>query len=130
MKRLVLTSSSPGGTFFSSASVLIEPMHLRQDMSRPRHVYAMGNGMLRTDTVMDIYINSALNQSCPFQSTKGSDYAIRKDGSVKFRANSRSTGPVHISSTRRLAPLALNRMSLRGGHFAAVLKEFATILVT
>ena len=29
-----------------------------------------------------------------------------------------------------MVPLALNHLGLRGGHFQAVLKEFATILVT
>ena len=33
-------------------------------------------------------------------------------------------------ATRRLIPLALNHMGLRGGHFQAMWKEFATILVT
>ena len=82
------------------------------------------------DTVMDIVITSALKQTCLLQSTKGSDYAIRKAESVKFRAESRSTGLIQSSSTRRLVPLALNHLGLRGGHFAAVLREFATILVT
>ena len=130
VKRLVFTSSSPGGNAFPSASVLIEPMHLRYDMSRPGDVYAVGNGMHRKGIVMDIVITSALKQSCLLQSIKGSDYAIRKADSVKFRADDRSTGPIQSSSTRRLVPLALKHLGLRGGHFAEVLKEFATILVT
>jgi hypothetical protein len=79
---------------------------------------------------MDIVITSALKQSCLLQATKGSDYAIRRAESVKFRADARSTGPIQSSSTRRLVLLALNHLGLRGGHFTAVLKEFATILVT
>ena len=55
---------------------------------------------------------------------------MRTTESVKFRVDARSTGPIQTSSTRRLVPLALNQMGLRGGHFSAVLKEFATILVT
>jgi hypothetical protein len=86
--------------------------------------------MHRKDTVMDIVITSALKQSCLLQSTKGSDYAIRKVETVKFKADARSSGPIQSSSTRRLVPLALNHLGLRGGHFQAVLKEFATILVT
>jgi hypothetical protein len=86
--------------------------------------------MHRKDTVMAIVITSAIKQSCLLQSTKGSDYAIRKAEFVKFRADARSTGPIQSSSTRRLVPLALNHMGLRGGHFATVLKEFATIMVT
>ena len=82
------------------------------------------------DTVMYIVITSALKQPCLLQSLKGSDYAIRKAESVKFKTYARSSGPIHTSSTRRLVPLALNHLGLRGGHFEAVLKEFATILVT
>jgi hypothetical protein len=130
VKRLVLTSSSPGGSVFPSSFVLIEPRHLRQDRSRPGDIYAVPNGMHRKDTVMDIVIVSALKQSCLLQSIKGSDYAIRKVESVKFRADARSTGPIQSSSTRRQVPLALNHLGLRGGHFSAFLKEFATILVT
>ena len=79
---------------------------------------------------MDVVITSALKQSCLLQATKGSDYAIRRAESAKFRADARSVGPIQSSSTRRLVPLALNHLGLRGGHFNAVLKEFATILVT
>ncbi len=63
VKRLVLTSSSPDGSVFPAASVLIEPRHLRQDKSRPGDVYAIANGMHTDDSVMDIIITSALN-SC------------------------------------------------------------------
>jgi hypothetical protein len=79
---------------------------------------------------MDVVITSALKQSCLLQATKGFDYAIRKVESAKFMANARSTGPIQSSSTRRLVTLALNHLGLRGSHFNAVLKEFATILVT
>jgi hypothetical protein len=60
MKRLFLTSSSPGGSVFSSASVLIEPMHLRQDMSRPGDVYDVRSGMHMKNGVINILITSAL----------------------------------------------------------------------
>jgi len=129
VKRLVLTSYSPVGNVFPLSSVLIEPMHLRHDRSRPGDVYDVGNGMHRKDTVMDIVITSAMKQSCLLQSTKGSDYAIHKSESVKFRADVRFTGPIQSYSSCRLIQLALNQMGLRGGHFAAVLKEFATILM-
>ncbi len=62
--------------------------------------------------------------------TNGSDYVIRVVESVKFRADARSSGPIQSSATRRLIPLALNHMGLRGGHFQAMMKEFATILVS
>ena len=86
--------------------------------------------MQRKDTLIDIVITSTLKQSCLLQSIKGSGYAIRKAESVKFRADARFTGPIQSSSIRRLVPLALDHVGLRGGHFAAVRKEFATILVT
>jgi hypothetical protein len=86
--------------------------------------------MHRKDTVMDIVITSALKHSCLFNATKGSDYVIRAAESVKFRADARSSGPIQSSATRRLIPLALNHMGLRGAHFQAMLMEFATILVT
>ena len=79
---------------------------------------------------MDVVITSALKQSCLLQATKGSDYALRRAKSVKFRADARSIGPIQSSSTRHLMLLALNHLGVRGGHFNAVLKEFATILVT
>jgi hypothetical protein len=99
-------------------------------MSRPGDVYAIGNGMHRKDTVMDIVVTSALKHSCLIHATKGSDYVIRDAESVKFKANTRSTSPIQSSATRRLIPLALNHMGLRGGHFQAMLREFAIILVT
>ena len=60
VNRMVMTSSSHGGSVFPAASVLIEPMHLRRDRSRPGDVYAIGNGMHMKDTFMDIVITSAL----------------------------------------------------------------------
>ncbi len=60
VKRLVLTSFSPGGRVFPAAYVLIEPQHLRQDKSRHGDIYAIGNGLHRKDVVMDVVITSVL----------------------------------------------------------------------
>ena len=79
---------------------------------------------------MDIVVTSALKHSCLINAVNGSDYVIRAAESLKFRADARSTSPIHSSATRRLIPLALNHTGLRGGHFQAMMKEFATILVT
>ena len=79
---------------------------------------------------MDIIITSVLKQSCLSNASKGSDYVLHVVESVKLRKDARSAGPIQSSATRRLIPLALNHMGLRGGHFQAILKEFATILVT
>ena len=49
--------------------------------------------MHKKDTVMNIVITSAIKQTCLLQSSKDSDYAIRKAKSVKFRADARSTAP-------------------------------------
>ena len=92
--RLVLTSSSPGGSVFPAAWVFIEPRHLRQDRSRPGDVYAIGNGMRRKDSVMDIIITSALKQTCLTHASKGSDHVIRAAESVKFRKDARSLGSI------------------------------------
>ena len=86
--------------------------------------------MHRKDSVMGMIVTSALKQSCLTHASKGSDYVIRAAEFVKFRAYARSMGSIQSSATRRLIPLALNHMGLRGGHFQAMLKEFATILVT
>ena len=79
---------------------------------------------------MNLIVTCALIQSCLTNASKGSNYVIRAAESVKFTADARSTGPIYSSATRRLIPLALNHMGLRGGHFQAMLKEFATIMVT
>ena len=39
-------------------------------------------------------------------------------------------GPIKYNSTKRFIPLAMNHFGLRGGHFNAVLKKFASLLVT
>jgi hypothetical protein len=130
VKRLVLTSFTPGGSVYPAAYVLIEPQHLPQDRSRPGDTYAIGNGLHRKDVVMDVVITSVLKQSCLSNVAKGSDYVLRTVEVVKFRKVSRSTSPIRYSATRRLVPLAINNLGLCGGHFQALLKEFATTLVT
>jgi hypothetical protein len=130
VKRLVLTSFSPGGSVFPAVSVLIEPQHLRQDRSRPGDIYAIGNGLQRKDVVMDVVITSVLKQSCLSNASKVSDYVLRTAEAIKFKKDARSTCPIQSSATRRLVPLAINHLGLRGGHFQALLKEFATIPVT
>jgi len=79
---------------------------------------------------MDVIITSVLKKSCLSNASKGSDFVLRAAEVVKFRKDARSSGPILSSTTRRLIPLALNHLGLRGGHFRAMLKEFATILVT
>jgi len=121
VKRLVLTSFSPGGCVFPAASILIEPKHLRQDRSRPGDIYAIGNGLHRKDVVMDVVITSFLKQSCLSNASKGSEYVLRTAKAIKFRKNARSTGPIQSSATRCLVPLAINHLGLSGGHFQALL---------
>ena len=72
VKRLVLTSFSPGGSVFPVASVLIEPQHLRQDRSHPGDIYAIGIVLHMKDMVMDVVITSVLKQSCLSNTAKGS----------------------------------------------------------
>jgi hypothetical protein len=130
VKRLVPMFFSPGGSVFPAASVLIEQLHFRRDRSRPGDVYATGNEVHRKDSVMDTIVTSVLKQSCLTHAAKGSDYVLCAAEFVKFRKDARSSGPIQSSATRRLIPLALNHLGLRGGHFQAMIKEFATILVT
>jgi len=108
----------PNGT---NNTILYCPDLRHQDRSRPGDVYAIGNGMHMKDIVMDFVVTSALKHARLIHATKGSDCVIRAVESVKFRADARSTGPIRSSATRRLIPLALNQMGLRGGHFQAML---------
>jgi len=130
MQRLVLSCPDPAGCAFPKASILIEPANLRQDKSRPGDIYAVGAGLYRKDTVMDVVITSVMQRSCLSNTSKSSDYAIRRVESEKFRKDARSVGPIQSSSTKRFVPLALNHLGMRGGHFNAVLNEYATTLVT
>ena len=47
---------------------------------------------------------------------------------MKFRKDARSSGPVQFSATKRIIPLAMNHFGLRGEHFNAALKEFASLI--
>jgi hypothetical protein len=82
------------------------------------------------DTAMDLVIASGLTQSCLSSSSKSSDFVLKGAERAKFMKDKRSVNPISSSSTLRLVPLALNHMGLRGPHFQALLKEFASILVT
>ena len=130
MQRLVLSCPDPASSAFPKASILIEPAHLRQDKSRPGDIYAVGAGLYRKDTVMDVVVTSAMQKSCLSNTSKSSDYAIRKVENEKYRKDARFVGPIQNSSTKRFVPLAMNHLGLRGGHFNAALDEFATTLVT
>ena len=79
---------------------------------------------------MDVVITSVLKQSCLSNVAKGSDYVLRTVEAVKFRKDSRSICLIQSFATRRVVLLAINHLGLRGGHFQALLKEFATTLVT
>jgi hypothetical protein len=60
MQRLVLSCPEPVGCAFPTESILIEPAHLSQDKSRLGDIYAMGAGLYRKDTMMDLVVTSAL----------------------------------------------------------------------
>ena len=81
------------------------------------------------DTVMDVVITSAMQKSCLNHSITSSDYVIRKAENMKFGKDSRSVDPIQQSSTMRFIPLAMNHLGLRGSHFNAALREFASQLV-
>jgi len=107
-------------------SSLIDPPHLCQNKSRPGDIYAIGNGLHMKDSAIDTLITSTLQRSGLSQSSKLSDHAIKKAENEKFRKDAKSTGLIQLSATKRIIPLAMNRFSLRGGHFNATLKEFAS----
>ncbi len=130
LKDLVLANPSPGGVAFPASSVLIEPLHLRRDKSRPGDIMALGRDVHRMDTAMDIVIASALQKSGLTSITKSSDIVLKAAEKTKFRKDSISSKPISSSCTMRFVPLAVNHFGLRGPHFQAVLKEFATIVVT
>ncbi len=130
MRDLVLSNANPGGAAFPASSVLTEPQHLRNDRSRPGDILALGRDVHRMDTIMDIVIASGLTKSCLSSSSRSSDFVLKGAERAKFGKDRRSTNPISSSSTMRLVPLALNHLGLRGPHFQALLKEFASILVT
>ncbi len=117
MKKLVICSLTLAGCVLLAASVLVEPRHLRQDQSRPGDLYVVGHGRLRKDVAMGIVIAFASQPSCVLSSTRSSDYVIMQVEDMKFRRDASSTGPIRDSATRRLIPLALNHLGMRGGHF-------------
>jgi len=79
---------------------------------------------------MDLVIAYGLQKSCLLPLSKSSDYVIRNAENKKFRNDLRFKGPIQNSATRRFIPLAQKHLDLRGEHFQAALKEFATFLVT
>jgi hypothetical protein len=91
---------------------------------------ALGKDVHKLDTAMDIVIASALQKSCLSSIDKSSDIVLKTAEKSKFREDLNSAKPISSSSTMRFVPLALNHFGLRGPHFQAVLKEFATIVVT
>ena len=64
LRGLVLANPSPGGAAFPASSVLIEPLHLRRDRTRPRDNMALGRDVHMLETAMDLAIASALQKSC------------------------------------------------------------------
>ena len=77
MKDLVLSNVNPGGAAFPASSILIEPSHLRSDMSRLGDILALGRDVHRLDTAMDLGIASGLTQSCLSSSSKSSDFVLK-----------------------------------------------------
>jgi len=130
MQRLVLSCPDPARCSFPKESILIEPVHLRHDKSRPGDIYAVGAGLYRKDTVMDLVVTSALQKSCLTNTSKSPDYVIRKAENEKYMKDARFANPIQNNSTNRFVPLAINHLGMRGGHFNAALHEFATTLVT
>ncbi len=84
VKRFVLSCPDPVGCGFPSASVLIEPRHLRQDNSRPWDIFFMGNRMHIKDSVMGVVVALAMQKSCLTQSITSSDYVIKKQRTRSF----------------------------------------------
>jgi hypothetical protein len=100
------------------------------DKSCPWDIMALGRDVYRLNTAMDIVIASDLTKLCLSTSYKSSDFILKVAETAKFGKGKMFVNPISSSSTMRFAPLALNHLGLEGSHFQAVLKEFATILVT
>ncbi len=130
LRDMVLSNPSPGGAAFPTSSVLIDSLHLTKDRSRLGDIMALGRDVHKLDSAMDIVIASALQKSCVTSFNKSSDIVLKAAEKTKFRKDLNSLKPIFSSSTMRFVPLALNHFGLRGPHFQAVLKEFATIMVT
>ena len=91
----------------------------------------LGRDVHKLDTAMYIVIASGLSKSCLSSScNNSSDFVLKAAERAKFGKDKKSVNPISSSSTMRFVPLALSHLGLRGPHFQAVLKEFATILVT
>jgi hypothetical protein len=130
MRDLLLSNVNLRGAASPASSILIEPPHLRSDRSRPGDILALGRDVHRMDTAMDLVIASGLTKSCLSSSSRSSDFVLKGAERVKFGKDKRSVNPIASCSTMRFVPLALNHMELRGPHFQAVRKEFASIMVT
>ena len=61
---------------------------------------------------------------------QSSDFVRKGAERAKFGRDRRSFNPILSSSTMHFVSLALNYLGLRGPHFQAFLKEFASIMVT
>ncbi len=96
---------------------MIEPPHLRGDMSRPGDILALGRDVDRLDTTMDMVIASGLTKSCLSSSYKSSDFVLKAVEKAKFRKDMNSINPISSSSTMHFVPLAMNHLGLRGPHF-------------
>jgi len=116
MKKMGLSCPAPAECVIPTTYALVEPRHLRQDMSRPGDVYASGQGIHMTEAVMDIVITSELHKSCLFQTTLSSDFVIRDVENRKFISDANSSGLIQNSATGRFISLTLNHLGLRGGH--------------
>jgi len=130
MKDMVLSNPYPGGAAFPTTSILIEPPHLRNDKFRPGDILTLSRDVHMMDTTMDLVIASGLTKSSLSSSCKSSDFILKGAERAKFGKDKRSVNPISFSSTMRFVPLALNHLGLRGPHFQAMLKEFASIMVT
>ncbi len=91
---------------------------------------ALGRDVHKLDATMDLVIASALQKSCLSSTDKSSDVVLKKAERSKFRKDYNSAHPISASSTMRFIPMAMNHFGMRGPHFQAALKEFATIVVT
>ena len=56
----VLSNPNPRGATFHVSSVLVEPLHLRRNKSRPGDIMALGRDVHMLDTVMDLVIASSI----------------------------------------------------------------------
>ena len=129
-KKLVLSNPYPGGGAFPSSSILTEPLHLRQDISRHGDVVALEKGIYLKDAAMDCVVVSGLAKSCLSNQANKSDFSLRLAEKAKFTKVRRSSCPVASSTTMRLIPFVVSHLGLHSPHMQAILKEFATSVVT